>query len=111
MPKHRTWRTLTEQDKKDIEAVVSWSMSGAMEQVYWDPKLTKNDKNPASIYRILNNHGCYDCHAADADMKGNKKDSPLDTFANISKFTKIDTAHRTPAACFRSAISIYSAWA
>ena len=82
---------LTPDDLKDIERVVAWNDSGALEPVYWDPKLKDKDKNPNSISRVLSNHGCFDCHSADATMKGNKKDSPLDTFAGISKFTKPDT--------------------
>jgi hypothetical protein len=36
-------------------------------------------------------HGCVDCHAPDSTMKGNKHESPLDTFESVSKYTKPDT--------------------
>jgi len=83
-------KNATLKDYDDIEAVLKWNESGAAEEGYWDPKLKAEDKNPKAVVNILYTHGCYDCHAADATMKGHKKDSPLDTFANISKFLKPD---------------------
>jgi hypothetical protein len=82
---------LNAEEIADFEQVIKWNDEGAKEAGYWDPELKGADKNPKSVYRILLNRGCLDCHAADATMKGNKKDSPLDSFANISKFTKPDT--------------------
>jgi hypothetical protein len=84
-------KQLTPEEIADIEAVLAWNDAGAKEEGYWDPQLKEKDKNKKSVYRILDNRGCYNCHAPDSTMKGNKKDSPLDTFASISKYTKPDT--------------------
>jgi hypothetical protein len=85
-------KNLTPEDLKDIEAVVAWSDEGVKsgtvkEEGYWSKELKDKDKNPKSVYKILDNHGCYDCHSAESTMKGGKKDSPLDTFVGIKKFT------------------------
>jgi len=80
-------KDLTPDDLKDIEKVVAWVEKGAREDEYWNAE----EKRSGPIGKIFNNHGCYDCHAADATMKGNKKDSPLDTYAGVTKFTKPNT--------------------
>lgn len=82
---------LTAAELADLNAILAWNDAGAKEAGYWDPELKDKTKDPKSAYHILFSHGCLDCHAADSTMKGNKKDSPLDTFSNISKFTKPDT--------------------
>ncbi|HYF37722.1 MAG TPA: hypothetical protein VD994_20640 [Prosthecobacter sp.] len=82
---------LTEEELADLAKVVAWNDAGAQEAGFWDPQLKEKDKNPNSVYRIFLNRGCLDCHAKDATMKGHKKDSPLETYAEVSKFTKPDT--------------------
>ena len=82
---------LTKDEQADLEKILKWNDAGAKEEGYWNPKERDKDKNKESVYNLLSAHGCFDCHSADATMKGNKKDSPLDTFAGISKFTKPDT--------------------
>lgn len=84
-------KAITKEDQADIDAVIAWNDSGHDEKGYWDPTAKEKSKDKKLVFKILDNHGCYDCHAPDATMKGNKKDSPLDTFAGISKFTKPDT--------------------
>jgi len=94
-------KNLKPEDLADIEAVIKWNDSiakakeaGHPEEVeggYWDLKKKDHTEGKTAVYKILDNHGCYDCHSAEATMKGNKKDSPLDTFVGISKFTKPDT--------------------
>jgi hypothetical protein len=83
-------KNLTQEDQADIDAVIAWNDAGATEAGYWDPEKKQDDKNPRAIINILYNNSCLDCHAPDATMKGNKRNSPLDTFEGISKFTKPD---------------------
>jgi len=73
----------------DVEKVVEWVDRGAPESEY-EVKDDK-EKNKGTISYILNMRGCLDCHSPDATMKGNKHDSPLDTFEHVSKYTKRDT--------------------
>lgn len=82
---------LTPQEQIDLEQVLVWNDQGAPESLYWDLAQKEKDKNPRAIVNLLFNHGCLDCHAPDATMKGNKKTSPLDTYEHISKFTRPDT--------------------
>lgn len=69
----------------DIEKVVAWVEKGAPKDEY---QYEDREKNKNSISSILNLRGCIDCHAADATMKGNKHDSPLDTYDNVYKFAQ-----------------------
>jgi mono/diheme cytochrome c family protein len=85
--------TLKAAEQADLDAVVAWSDNKAPEIQYWDP--VEKDKKPAAIFNIFNDHNCFNCHAPDATMKGNKKDSPLDTYAGVSKFTKPNTGMDT----------------
>ena len=75
-------------EQADIDAVVMWIDRGAPESEY-EIKDDK-EKNKGTVSYILNMRGCIDCHAPDSTMKGNKHDSPLDTFEHVSKFTKRD---------------------
>jgi hypothetical protein len=81
--------TLKPAEQHDLDAVVAWSDNKAPELEYWDPK--EKAEKPAQIFNIFYTHNCFNCHAPDATMKGNKKDSPLDTYAGVSKFTKPNT--------------------
>ncbi len=81
---------LTPEEQADLAAVLAWNDAGAAEAGYWNPELKDKDTNQKAVMNILFNHSCFDCHAPDATMKGSKKDSPLDTFAGISKFTRPD---------------------
>ncbi len=82
---------LTAEEKADVDACVAWNNAGAPENGYWDMELKEKTKDKKYIHRIMLNRGCYDCHAADATMKGNKKDSPLDTYVGMAKVLKPDT--------------------
>lgn len=79
---------LKPEEQADIEKIVAWIDRGAPESEY-EVKDDK-EKNRGTISYILNMRGCLDCHAPDSTMKGNKHDSPLDTFEHVSKFTKRD---------------------
>ena len=81
---------LTAEEQADLDRVLAWNDRGAPEKEYWDLELKDKDKNPMAVINLLFNHGCLDCHSPDATMKGNKKNSPLDRFERISKFTKPD---------------------
>ncbi|HEY3325410.1 MAG TPA: hypothetical protein VGP72_33470 [Planctomycetota bacterium] len=81
-------RELTPADQADLQQVLAWLNSGAPESGYWDPLL--REKQPAGVYTILSNHGCFGCHAPNATSIGNKKDSPLNTYASIRRFTEPD---------------------
>lgn len=82
---------LTAEEQADVDACVAWNNAGAKEDGYWDPELKEKTKDKKYVYRILLNRGCLDCHAADATMKGNKKDSPLDSYTGMAKVLKPDT--------------------
>lgn len=82
---------LTAEEQADVDLCVAWNNAGAPEAGYWDKELKEKTKDPKSVYRVLLNRGCLDCHAADATMKGNKKDSPLDSYTNMAKVLKPDT--------------------
>ncbi len=71
-------------EQKKVDTVVDWVRRGAPEEEYWD----KQSHAPAKILTILNDAGCIDCHSPNATRNGNKKDSPLDTYAAIQKFTE-----------------------
>lgn len=79
-------RNLKPDELADIDKIVAWVDRGAPEAEY-EVKDDK-EKNRGTISHILNMRGCIDCHAPDASMKGNKRDSPLDSFMGVSKFTK-----------------------
>ncbi|HYG75666.1 MAG TPA: phage holin family protein [Planctomycetota bacterium] len=84
-------KDLTDEDKADIQKVVEWVEKGAKEEEYEFTDPEENKKKSGPIGKIFNNHGCYDCHSAEATMKGNKKDAPLDTWAGVSKYIKPNT--------------------
>ena len=77
---------LTPEDEADIAAVIAWNDAGAKEEQFWNVK-NHSDTVPKYIINILDRNNCLGCHG-----EGGKKfkDSPLDTFAGISKFTKGD---------------------
>lgn len=84
-------KNIKPEDIADIDAVIKWNDNGHPEEGYWNLSEQDKTKDKKAVFKILDNHNCYDCHSADATMKGNKKDSPLDTFAGVSKFLKPDT--------------------
>ena len=69
----------------DIQKVTDWVDAGASKEGY---QSDDKEKNRNSVSFILNTRGCIDCHAADATMKGNKHDSPLDTYDNVLKYAQ-----------------------
>jgi len=79
---------LKSDEQADLDAVLAWNDSGAPESAYWDPKEKKSQ--PGQVHAILYKRGCLDCHAADATGEEAKPDSPLDTFASISRYTRGD---------------------
>ncbi|MCU0241236.1 MAG: hypothetical protein MUF51_02295 [Vicinamibacteria bacterium] len=81
-------RRLADEEQADLDTLVAWSERGAPERDYWDPELKR--KKPGAIYRILERHACLDCHAPTSTTIGNKKESPLNTFAAIRRFTAPD---------------------
>ena len=83
---------LTSADLAEIEKIVAWTYKGAPREEY---ESDDKEKNKTMIGNIMYMRGCIDCHAPDATMKGNKHDSPLDTYEHVSKFTKPDTGMDT----------------
>jgi len=77
---------LTPEDHADIAKVVAWNDNGAREEEFWNVK-NHNDSDPKYIVNVLYNNNCLNCHG-----EGGKKhkDSPLDTYAAITRFTKGD---------------------
>ena len=70
---------LTAAEEADLARVVAWSDAGAPEAEY-----------AGAVRPVLQRHGCLDCHAAGATTIGNKKDSPLDTYPALARFTRPD---------------------
>ncbi|MEI6234947.1 MAG: hypothetical protein WCT04_17970 [Planctomycetota bacterium] len=66
----------------DIEKIAAWVDKGAPKDEF---QYEDREKNKTSISMILNLRGCVDCHAADATMRGNKHEVPLDTFDGVYK--------------------------
>ncbi|MCW8133271.1 MAG: hypothetical protein KIS92_23195 [Planctomycetota bacterium] len=82
---------LTPAEQAKLDAVIAWNDAGAPESGYWDPTLKEKTADPALVYAILGDRGCYDCHSPDAAGKFAKRDSPLDSFKAVSRYTKGDT--------------------
>lgn len=78
-------KDLAPDEQKEFEAVIDWNDRGAPEAEYWDPA----SKSPGKILNIIYDR-CVDCHSPTATHKHAKKDSPLDTYPDIVKFTKED---------------------
>jgi len=77
---------LTPEDQADIASVIAWNDAGGKEDTFWNAK-NHNDADPKYIINILGRNGCLGCHG---DGGKKFKDSPLDSFAGVSKFTKGD---------------------
>lgn len=69
----------------DIDTIVAWVEKGAPREEFQSDDKELNKK---TISHILNMRGCIDCHAKDATMKGNKHDSPLETYDEVYKFAQ-----------------------
>lgn len=82
---------LKPEEQAKLDAIIAWNDAGAPEAGYWDPKLKVKTSDPKLVFTILSDRGCYDCHSPDAGGKVAKRDSPLDSFKGISRFTKGDT--------------------
>lgn len=79
---------LTSEEQADLDAVLAWNAKGGPEDEYWNPK---DHQEARRIQGLLLDRGCLDCHSPDATETGNKKDSPLDTYAAIAKYLKPNT--------------------
>jgi hypothetical protein len=74
---------LTDDERADLERVVAWAKAGAPEAEYWD--LAARRKAPGPILTIFTRRGCLECHSPLATVVGNKRDSPLDTYADARR--------------------------
>ncbi len=81
---------LDELEQQNLKAVLEWNDKGAPEKDYWEFNAEKGRHTYTKVGLILSDSGCFDCHTRESTMKGNKKDSPLDTYQDIVKFTKED---------------------
>jgi hypothetical protein len=81
-------RRLEPEEQADLDRLLAWSDAGAPESDYWDS--SERRRKPGPILRLLQRHGCLDCHSATATTIGNKKDSPLDSYAEVRRFTEPD---------------------
>ena len=74
---------ITPEEQADLERVLVWSDAGAPESEFLDA-----GEGQTPVYSVLERHGCFNCHAASATVIGNRKDSPLTTYAGLARFTK-----------------------
>lgn len=74
---------------KDIQRLIAWVDKGAPESEY---KIEDKEKKGESIETILSMHGCVDCHSKDSNMRHNMHDYPMESFAEVSKFTSKDSS-------------------
>jgi hypothetical protein len=81
-------RRLAPDEQADLDRIVSWSDAGAAEAEYWNPIARRS--SPGPILSVLRRRGCLDCHSPTATTIGHKRDSPLDTYAAIRRFTQPD---------------------
>ncbi len=80
---------LKPEDIKDIERVVAWIDRGAPEADY---KIDDEKRKNEGIGNIIEKHGCTDCHSRDSTMRHKMPDYPLESFADVSKFTQAASA-------------------
>jgi len=69
----------------DIEKIAAWIDAGAPKDGY---ESSDKEKNRTLVGNILNLRGCIDCHSKESTMKGNKHDSPFDTYEEVYKFAQ-----------------------
>ena len=78
---------LDAKEQADLDALVDWNDRGGPEGEYWNPA---NHKDWRKIGLILGNNNCLDCHTRSPGRTDGKPDAPLDTYADIARFTKPD---------------------
>jgi hypothetical protein len=86
-------RRLTPEEQADLERLAAWSETGAPEVDFWDPAARR--KKPGPILLLLERHSCLDCHSPLSTTIGNKKDSPLTTYADVARYAQPGTGMAT----------------
>lgn len=77
--------SLSAEEQADLERVLAWNDADAPEMEF-----LRCEQGKTPIYAIFERRGCLSCHASGATTIGNKKDSPLTTYAGIARFTRPD---------------------
>ncbi|MGD0092987.1 MAG: hypothetical protein ABSE73_23995 [Planctomycetota bacterium] len=76
---------LSAEEQADLDRVLAWNDAGAPEGEF-----LRAEQGRTPIFVILERRGCLSCHASGAAAIGNKKDSPLTTYAGVARFTSPD---------------------